>query len=104
MDPDGGLVLRAQLAVDEGAELVAHVGTHVKAFLSIARPRWSRLRTVPTGTPVTSAISAYGSPATSHSTTAVRNSSGRRRRASSTSSPSRPAASASSAPTAGGIV
>ena len=40
------------------------------------RPRWMRDRTVPTGMPCASAISSYESPTTSHSTTAVRNSSG----------------------------
>ena len=55
-----GRLARRQLAVDQRAQKIAGVGgTHptVNASRSRARPRWMRLRTVPTGTPRDSLIS-----------------------------------------------
>jgi hypothetical protein len=53
------LLAGGELAVEQGAEQVAGVAVHVRvnASRSMARPRWMRLRTVPTGTPSTSLIS-----------------------------------------------
>ena len=55
---DGGGLLVGQLAVDERRQEVVGVVGHVSASRSAARPRCRRLRTVPTGTPSWSAISA----------------------------------------------
>src|SRR6516165_724001 len=80
----------AQLAVDQGGQPLAQVALHgpppsearaaagwcgrrwPSAARSWARPRWIRLRTVPSLTPRVAAISSYDSPSMSHSTTATR--------------------------------
>ncbi len=56
---DLGRRLRVELAVDVGREpVLGVVAPHASASRSASRPRWMRLRTVPTGTSSCSAISA----------------------------------------------
>src|SRR4051794_39047165 len=69
---------RAQLTVEVRAQQFAEMLGHgASTARNCDRPRWIRLRTVPTGTDSESAISSYESPTTSHSTMAARYSSGR---------------------------
>src|SRR5450631_591993 len=92
----------AELTVDKGRQVTSQV-THAgpprlasarrgrrcsSAVRSWARPRWIRLRTVPSFTPRVAAISSYDRPSMSHSTTAARYS-GARSRSAAWMSPSR---------------
>src|SRR5205807_7875220 len=52
--PHGGRLAGPELAVEEGAQRVTRVlAVHASARRRRPRPRWMRLRTVPTGTPIT---------------------------------------------------